>query len=426
MSATPGTEQPAAPAARLIPPAHASAGAAERVSPLLRPCPSCGAENPEGQPFCNSCGSPASIGPSPRPRLPARQRATPEVDGRAQAGDRPVRRRHGLHGHGGAGRPGASGVRSCSASSRSSRTACAGSRDGRQVHRRRDHGPVRRADRARGPCRAGLLRGPPDRASSSPSTRPSCDAAKGMNFSVRIGINSGEVVAGAIGDGGRARVHRRRPHRRPRAADGGARRARQGLPHRARGEARRGLSGARATSASSRSRGQAGRSASSSSSVPAQLASRLDLSRGARSLHASSAAWRRCRCSRRRSSERKQGRGGVIGVVAEPGVGKSRLCHEFAERCRAQGLDVYETQAQAHGDGDPLPAGAADDARLLRDRGTGFRAYGEGEDRRPPTAARPRFRRRPPAGLRLPRRPGPGAAGATGERRGAPARCFAV
>ena len=25
----------------------------------------------------------------------------------------------------------------------------------------------------------------------------------------------------------------------------------------------------------------------------------------------------------------------VIGVVAEPGVGKSRLCHEFAERCRA-------------------------------------------------------------------------------------------
>ena len=25
----------------------------------------------------------------------------------------------------------------------------------------------------------------------------------------------------------------------------------------------------------------------------------------------------------------KQGRGSVIGVVAEPGVGKSRLCHEF-------------------------------------------------------------------------------------------------
>ena len=46
----------------------------------------------------------------------------------------------------------------------------------------------------------------------------------------------------------------------------------------------------------------------------------------------------------------KQGRGAVIGIVAEPGVGKSRLCHEFTERCRAQGIDVYEAQAQAHGE----------------------------------------------------------------------------
>src|SRR5881296_3029989 len=26
----------------------------------------------------------------------------------------------------------------------------------------------------------------------------------------------------------------------------------------------------------------------------------------------------------------------VVGVVAEPGTGKSRLCYEFAERCRAR------------------------------------------------------------------------------------------
>src|SRR5581483_522360 len=50
----------------------------------------------------------------------------------------------------------------------------------------------------------------------------------------------------------------------------------------------------------------------------------------------------------------KQGRGGVIGVVAEPGVGKSRLCQEFAERCRAQGIEVYEAQAQAHGTAIPF------------------------------------------------------------------------
>ena len=53
---------------------------------------------------------------------------------------------------------------------------------------------------------------------------------KGLNFSTRIGINSGEVVAGAIGEG--ELLHRDRPHGRPRAADGGAGRARQGLPDR--------------------------------------------------------------------------------------------------------------------------------------------------------------------------------------------------
>jgi class 3 adenylate cyclase/tetratricopeptide (TPR) repeat protein len=45
----------------------------------------------------------------------------------------------------------------------------------------------------------------------------------------------------------------------------------------------------------------------------------------------------------------KAGEGGVVGIVAEPGVGKSRLCHEFAERARAEGVDVFEAQAQAHG-----------------------------------------------------------------------------
>ncbi len=44
----------------------------------------------------------------------------------------------------------------------------------------------------------------------------------------------------------------------------------------------------------------------------------------------------------------------VVGVVAEPGIGKSRLCQEFADRCRAAGIDVYETQAQAHGTAIPF------------------------------------------------------------------------
>jgi class 3 adenylate cyclase len=44
----------------------------------------------------------------------------------------------------------------------------------------------------------------------------------------------------------------------------------------------------------------------------------------------------------------------LVGVVAEPGTGKSRLCYEFAERCRAQGIPVYEARGVAHGKAVPL------------------------------------------------------------------------
>ena len=43
------------------------------------------------------------------------------------------------------------------------------------------------------------------------------------------------------------------------------------------------------------------------------------------------------------------GEGQVVGVVAEAGAGKSRLCFEFAEHCRAQGLLVFEGRGVAHG-----------------------------------------------------------------------------
>ena len=43
------------------------------------------------------------------------------------------------------------------------------------------------------------------------------------------------------------------------------------------------------------------------------------------------------------------GSGAVVGVVGEAGVGKSRLCNEFVERCRRQGIPIYEAQGQAHG-----------------------------------------------------------------------------
>jgi adenylate cyclase len=44
----------------------------------------------------------------------------------------------------------------------------------------------------------------------------------------------------------------------------------------------------------------------------------------------------------------------VVGVVAEPGTGKSRLCYEFAERCRVRQIPVYEGHGVAHGKAVPL------------------------------------------------------------------------
>jgi class 3 adenylate cyclase/tetratricopeptide (TPR) repeat protein len=49
-----------------------------------------------------------------------------------------------------------------------------------------------------------------------------------------------------------------------------------------------------------------------------------------------------------------QGQGRVVGVVAEAGTGKSRLCFEFVERCRARGLVVNEAHAVAHGKSIPF------------------------------------------------------------------------
>jgi predicted ATPase len=48
------------------------------------------------------------------------------------------------------------------------------------------------------------------------------------------------------------------------------------------------------------------------------------------------------------------GHGQTVGVVAEAGTGKSRLCFEFVEQCRARGFTIYETRGVAHGKHVPL------------------------------------------------------------------------
>ncbi len=48
------------------------------------------------------------------------------------------------------------------------------------------------------------------------------------------------------------------------------------------------------------------------------------------------------------------GRGGIVGVVAQAGVGKSRLCMEFAQQTRASGVAVFEAHCPSHGKAIPL------------------------------------------------------------------------
>jgi class 3 adenylate cyclase/tetratricopeptide (TPR) repeat protein len=52
--------------------------------------------------------------------------------------------------------------------------------------------------------------------------------------------------------------------------------------------------------------------------------------------------------------EAEQGAGSAIGIVAAPGIGKSRLCYEFREWCRRRRVDVFEARAHIFGKATPL------------------------------------------------------------------------
>lgn len=53
-------------------------------------------------------------------------------------------------------------------------------------------------------------------------------------------------------------------------------------------------------------------------------------------------------------AQAEQGRGNVIAIAGGPGSGKSRLCFEFAQRCRGEGVPVFEVHAQLYGHATPL------------------------------------------------------------------------
>jgi class 3 adenylate cyclase/DNA-binding IscR family transcriptional regulator/tetratricopeptide (TPR) repeat protein len=176
--------------------------------------------------------------------------------------------------------------------------------------------------------------------------------AKGLNFSTRIGINSGEVVAGAI-DGGGGSSYTAIGHT-------------VGLAQRMEALAEPGKAYlTESTAALARGYldlqelcGFEIKGASQPVQVfelagVGQARSRLDLARerGFSQFVGRAAELERLERALERASG---GEATAVGVVAEPGIGKSRLYHEFAQRCRSEGLEVFEAQAQAHGKSIPF------------------------------------------------------------------------
>src|SRR5690242_4324089 len=175
---------------------------------------------------------------------------------------------------------------------------------------------------------------------------------KGLNFSTRIGINSGEVVAGAI-DGGGGSAYTAIGHT-------------VGLAQRMEALAEPGKAYLTESTAEL-ARGyldlrDLGEFEIKGASRPVQVfelagvgeaRSRLDL---ARERGFSSFVGRAAELSQLEAALERAvtGEAAAVGVVAEPGIGKSRLYHEFAQRCRTEGLEVFEAQAQAHGKSIPF------------------------------------------------------------------------
>ena len=86
-----------------------------------------------------------------------------------------------------------------------------------------------------------------------------------------------------------------------------------------------------------------------------------------------------------------KGEGAVVGVVAELGNRQQRLCVEFVQCCRADGIEVFEAQAQSHGRSIPfMPVLQMMRAYFGHRRARAGSAC-PGEDRRSGAAAGPGF-----------------------------------
>ena len=206
--------------------------------------------------------------------------------------------------------------------------------------------PIAREDHAQCACRAALemLDGVAALATEM--------SAEGINLAVRIGINSGEVVVGSIGDEGEMEY----------TAVGHT----VGLAQRMESLAETGsaylTAGTAALAEGFFELSALGERDIKGASAPVKIFrlegagsahDHLDVSRsrGLSSFVGRAAEVAELDAAFQRSLS---GSGEVVGVVAPAGVGKSRLCHEFADRCRARGIAVYQARCESHTQEIPL------------------------------------------------------------------------
>jgi len=175
---------------------------------------------------------------------------------------------------------------------------------------------------------------------------------QGLNFSVRMGLNSGEVIVGTIGDDLRM--------------DYTAQGHTVGLAQRMEALAESGKAMLAATTidlvegyfalrdlGATKVKGVDAPVRVAELDGVGRMRTRLDRSR-ARGL--SKFVGRDEEMGRIEAALQRalQGDGQVIGVMAEAGAGKSRLCYEFLEHCRARGITVRTATGVPHGRAVPL------------------------------------------------------------------------
>jgi class 3 adenylate cyclase/DNA-binding IscR family transcriptional regulator len=315
-------------------------------------CQSCGHENPAGARFCNDCGAPLAaptITPEPRSYTPRHLAEKILASQSALRGERKL-----------VTVLFADVVRSMELAERV---------DPEEWHRLLDRlfriladgvhryegtinqytgdgimalfgAPIAHEDHAQRACAAAL-----DLARELSAMAEDVRRESGLEFAVRMGLNSGEVVVGRIGDdlrmdytaqghvvGLAARVQQLAPPGGITVTEQTARLAAGFFDFFDRGE--QSLKGASIPVRVYELRG------------PGQIRSRFDSAR-ARGFSRFVGRERELALLDRALREAQSGRPNVVLVTAEPGAGKSRLCHEFVERARDVAL--HYARALSHG-----------------------------------------------------------------------------